>query len=281
VKILNLSTGLDMENKEARQFLKIVFSKYKKRMQDERLDYDNLNLFCNLISIYLTYVEKPEFHILVDNYKDFYIFNESRVEANASKEEQLGIGKMYDYIREFDYSKDYFNLFTTSLILHSKLYSECPCKEFGGKLRDTTAYLFDTNYEVVDATVAKNYFNNLIPKSDRIFDNLNPKTGNGYFAYINDCIIETTKLIEIQPFQDGNKRVFRALLNLLLKKINIPPIYIEVEEREFYKDALLTAICTKNYEKIINFYYYKVCDAIISLDIDNSIIKSQTLSFKR
>ncbi len=73
----------------------------------------------------------------------------------------------------------------------------------------------------------------------------------------------------MQPFIDGNKRTFRALLNLLLKKIKIPPINIEIEETSIYKDALLEAIIRNDYSRIINFYYYKICDAIITLDIEN------------
>jgi hypothetical protein len=270
-----------MKNREARAFLKEVFLKYKKQILNKEIDYKNLNFYKNLISIYLTYVDKPEFYTLVDNYKNLYIFNESRVEQNASLEEQLGIGEMYDYISSFDFSKDHFNLFTTSLILHMKLYSKCAYPEFGGKLRNTTVYLNDTYHEIVDPMVAQREFNSLIPISNQIFSFLDMEAGKGYFNYIDDCVIMTTQLIEMQPFQDGNKRVFRALLNLLFKKINIPPVYIEEEESGIYKEALLAAIKNKDYDKIINFYYYKICDAIISLDINHSIIKDQNNEFKR
>ena len=60
--------------------------------------------------------------------------NEARVEKNTTKEEQEGLGKIYDYIQNFNFNKDYFNVFTTSLILHQKLYSCCPNPEFGGTL---------------------------------------------------------------------------------------------------------------------------------------------------
>jgi hypothetical protein len=169
------------------------------------------------------------------------------VEKNTSYEEQLGVGEMYDYISNFDFSRDHFNLFTTSLILHSKLYSKCNYPEFGGKLRNTTAYLYDTYYEVSDPMVAQKEFNSLIPISDSIFELLNIEAGRGYFNYIDDCIIMSTQLIEMQPFQDGNKRVFRALLNLLFKKINIPPIFILEEEKDIYKGSLSNSVGeTKN-----------------------------------
>lgn len=88
-------------------------------------------------------------------------------------------------------------------------------------------------------------------------------------------------LIKVQPFADGNKRTFRALLNLLLKRINIPPIYIELDEALSYKNALFKAIKENDYSDIINFYYYKICEAIvITLDIDKSIIKIDNQELK-
>ena len=61
-------------------------------------------------------------------------------------------------------------------------------------------------------------------------------------------------------------------MNLLLKLLNIPPIYIPSKERSEYKKALIKAIRDNNYEDIIEFYYYKICDAIITMDIKNSLI---------
>ncbi len=166
-----------MKNSEARKFIKYIFDSFKKR--GNHYLSTNTSLFKNIISIYLTCVKKPEFETIINNYKEEYIFNESRIDKNITIEEQLGIGEMYDYICSFDFYKDNFNIFTTSLILHSKLYSKCLYKEYGGKLRDTTVYLFDTNIEVVDPIVAQKYFNSLIPVSNQIFAPLNETSGGG------------------------------------------------------------------------------------------------------
>lgn len=214
----------------------------------------------------------PEFHLLIDQYKRNYIYNEARVERNVTMEEQLGLGEIYDYICTFDFSKDYFNLFVTSLLLHQKLYSKCAYPEFGGKLRDDTAYLLNTSIEVMDANEAKKYFNSLIPVSDQIFLPLNQ---GDIFGYIENIVKQTVELIKVQPFADGNKRTFRALLNLLLKRIQIPPVYIEVREREKYKEALLEAMKENDFSKIITFYHYKICDAIMNLDIKHSVFTDE------
>lgn len=265
-----------MSDQDAREYINKVFQDFRQKKDLHQLDFNNKDVFKDIILVYLSYVEKPEFSILVDNYKKEYILNESLVENNLSEEEQLGIAEMYDYISNFNFERDYFNLFTTSLILHSKLYSHCTYPGFGGKLRDSTVYLFDTNYEVVDSEIAKRYFNSLIATSDKIFEPLNDLSKKGYLKYIDSSIIQIVKLIELQPFSDGNKRTFRALLNLLFKKINIPPIYISENEKTYYKDALLLAIKEKDYNLIINFYYYKICDAILTLDIEHSVISQKS-----
>lgn len=265
-----------MSDKQAREYIQLIFEAYKKRKNEHRLYEDNVYTTKAIIKAYIKYVKKPKFSMIVDTYKREYIHNESRVEKNISKEEQEGLGIIYDYIDSFDFSKDKFNIFTCSMIIHGKLYSCCPFKSFGGKLRTTTVFLEDTNIEIIDPESARAYFNSLIPKSDELFMN-----NDDIIDYINTCIIETVKLIKIQPFEDGNKRTFRAVLNLLLKKLNIPPIYIEKYEREIYKKSLLEAIKNDNYEPITCFYYYKICDSIMTLDINKSLIMDRNESYQK
>lgn len=255
-----------MTDKEARAYIQIMFNTYKEKNFKNK---ENKKFAILIIDAYINYVKKPKFSIIVDKYKEEYIHNEARVEKNTKKEEKEGLGIVYDYISNFNFEKDNFNIFTTSLILHSKLYSKCPNPSFGGKLRDINAYLEGTNIELLNPEETRRIFNSMIQTSNNIFISLNE--GN-ILKYIDDCIITTTNLIKLQPFCDGNKRTFRAILNLLLKKINIPPIYIEKYERPIYKEALLEAIEKNNYEKIIGFYHFKICDSIMKLDIKKSMI---------
>ena len=239
-----------------REFISLLFDGYKKRKEENRLYHDDDNIPRIIISSYINLVKKPAFCDLVTIYKNKYIFNESIVEPNISKEERQGLGDVYDYIRQFDFNKDYFNIFTTSMLIHNKLYKHCGDGTFGGALRESTAVLQDLNIEVSTPQEAKIIFNGYITKSNEIFNKLND---NDIFGYINDCIKLNVELIKLQPFADGNKRTFRALLNLLLKKINIPPIYIEASEALEYKQALITALkATKeeDYSRINQFYYY-------------------------
>ena len=199
----------------SKEFLQRIEEGYNKRRNNNIKDISMLSLK-KVIEAYYTYVEKPEFSILVEEYKANYIYNESRVERNMTPEEQMGLGEIYDYISKFDFSRDNFNIFITSMIIHHKLYSKCPESSYGGKLRDSNVYLFDTNIEVVDYQQSRIIFNNYIPISDDIFT---PLMNNDLFGYIDGCIKLSVDLIKLQPFSDGNKRTFRALLNLLFKRI--------------------------------------------------------------
>lgn len=267
-----------MNNQEAREMISVLSRGYKLRKKANNLYTANDLIPQRIIEIYNKSVEKPHFKNIVESYKKKYIYNEARVEKNVTKEEQAGLGEVYDYISNFDYDKNNFNIFVCAMLIHQKLYSKCPNKSFGGTLRDDQAIMRGTYIDIMPAIEAKKYFNSFIPNSSFIFE---PLEKGDIFEYINTCIITTVNLIKAQPFIDGNKRTFRALLSLMLKKINIPPIYIEMEERTEYKKALLEAMINNNYNNIIRFYYYKICDAIVELDVNNSELRETTvISYK-
>ena len=143
-----------MNNDEARLFISLMMEGYKKRKEQNRLYSADDFIPENIITTYYDFVIKPEFSFVIEEYKKQYVFNEARVEPNVSKEEVAGLGTIYDYIQAFDFDKDYFNIFTTSLILHQKLYSKCPNPHFGGTLRDCDAILYDLPIDVPTAKIA-------------------------------------------------------------------------------------------------------------------------------
>lgn len=223
----------------------------------------------DLIREYCNKKDKRAYDEILYEYKCKYIYNESKVEGKITPEEQLGIAVVYDYINNFDFDKDYFNIFTTSLLIHQKLYSKCFDKSFGGTLRNTQAILNDTNIEVMSAEEAKIYFNSFIKKSDEIFL---PLMEGNILKYIENCIFITTELIKAQPFIDGNKRTFRSLLNLLLKRISLPPVYISIQYRKEYKSALLKALKFSDYDELYQLYYLLIDNSIkeLALEKDDS-----------
>lgn len=106
-----------MNNEEARFFIKKMMEGYKKRKKEGNLYSSDNFIPENIITTYYGFVDKPKFSYIIKEYKKEFIFNEARVERNISKEEQMGLGEIYDYIENLDFSKDYFNIFVTSLLL--------------------------------------------------------------------------------------------------------------------------------------------------------------------
>lgn len=261
---------------ELEEEIKKVIKKYDEE-KHQCNSIQKLEYMKSLIQLYHNFECKKAYEEMMKEYKIRYIYNESKVEGNITPEEQLGIGIVYDYIQKFDFKKDYFNIFTTSLLIHQKLYSKCFGKEFGGKLRTEPVFLKNSSVEIMEPIEAQKYFNSFISKSDEIFISLN---NNDILGYIENCVKLTTDLIKVQPFQDGNKRTFRSLLNLLLKKATLPPVYIDIENRVKYKQNLMNAIIDNEYSGIYEFYYNRIEEAIFELDLYGREIENDVKTYR-
>lgn len=59
------------------------------------------------------------------------------------------------------------------------------------------------------------------------------------------------RITQIHPFRDGNGRSSRALLNWMLRKKGLPPIYFKFTEKELYYEALESADKHESYSKLL------------------------------
>ena len=84
---------------DTKLLFKLMEDGYRERRKNNNL---TLEMLKGIIESYYYYVEKPVFRNLVEDYKLKYIYNEARVETNISKEEQLGLGVVYDYICDLE-----------------------------------------------------------------------------------------------------------------------------------------------------------------------------------
>ena len=266
--------GVEMEPELARAFI-FEFQKYYKKLKHNKVLYSNHNYIPeNIISMYMYYIHHLNYQAMIEDYKQKFIWNEAIVEPGVTKEEKRGLGLIYDYISAYNFEKKgYPDMFIEALKLHSLLYSQCPYPEFGGRLRVKDVYLKDTPYDVPSADVARTIFNTYIGKKVQL------KEDGDIFIYIDECVRANIDLIKLQPFADGNKRTLRSLLNLQLACIGIPPVYIKKSEREIYRQKLRDAILTGNYSNITRFYYYKICDAIVEMDLNNIKTEEKGKSF--
>lgn len=273
----------EMTDEEAREYIALLFAGYLQRKKDGTLygEYEEIPKI--IISTYYSCVKKPMFtNILnafknkyipensVKNFKERYLYNENKLEVVEMKEEEKGLRLVYDYILGKHDLKN-ISIYTLTDI-HELLYSKTLYPEFGGKYRVEPARLFNTSIEVPphymivrEMNSLRDEVSSLVERGTELGENNSPEK---LFDYISDCIKLMCTIIKIQPFSNGNKRSTRAFTNLLFRLANIPPVYIENKERDKYQEALQEAIINGDYSKLNNFYHYKICDSIISLDIN-------------
>jgi fido (protein-threonine AMPylation protein) len=192
--------------------------------------------------------------------KELYVYNENKVEGVKEEGQKKGLEVLYDYINKNDINN--FGLAGCLLSMHQKLFSKSKYPEVGGGYRKVNNYIKGTSVETSDYTkISKDIhelsesFKDLLERSHKIKNTKNKKE---YQKFINEAIDIKCRLIEIHPFVDGNGRTCRALLNYLLKQIDILPLYIDYKEKEIYIDSMNDAIVNKNKEKIYNYYYEKI-----------------------
>lgn len=263
---LNYITGkeIDMDDIITLLFLNYITREINGTLYSE-FDY----LPQNLIKIYYSNVTVPRFKKILSNFKEEYIISESNLENVHSVEEQEGLGLVYDYIesKESDDILDVYQL----LKIHRILFSKCPYPEFGGNFRTEEIYLPNSGVETSDWRLLPNEFaqlygpvNELIKVGIKLGKRRNP---DKIIEYINDCLELNAKIIGMHPFSDGNGRATRTFTNLMFKIANIPPVYIRASDKDAYGKAMNKAIVEQDFQSLRKFYYYKICDSIIELDI--------------
>ena len=215
-----------------------------------------------------------------ENLKNYFIENESFLENNDEPFAKEGLREMYNYIHSEDINYR-FDIYTL-LEIHRKLYSKAPYPEVGGTIRNATAHLNNVAIDIAPHYEIRNCLNNLDYEVQAIVK-LGEEVKQDYskiFEYIDRCVKLKCDLIKTHPFIDGNKRSVRGFINKLFLNVNLPSVCLIAPEHKIYREALEEAIGEGNYDKIKNFYYYKICDAIYELDI-NQKSNNKSLSKRR
>ncbi|MBQ8132187.1 MAG: Fic family protein, partial [Bacilli bacterium] len=155
--------------------------------------------------------------------------------------------------------------------LHEKLYSCSRHPEFGGNFRRDFAYLKGSKTDVCDW---RDIFYSLRDLDDEVeliracsSEVRSGKSPKLLLEYINRCVDLNCHMIRIHPFADGNGRTIRGFTNKLFEDGGLPPVYINVAERDEYLEAMAKAMEEEDYSLIHRFYKYKICDSIYELDI--------------
>ena len=221
---------------------------------------------------YSNKVKRLDPSIINRRFLNQYIRNESAMEGVHEKCEIKGLAVMYEDMCEMPLND--FELFSI-LTLHRDLYSMCPHPEAGGKFRTGDVYLPGAGVDLVNYSFI---FDKML-EYEEVFNPLKEmatymKNNNVYSCledYVSRCVRFSCDLIKLHPFQDGNGRTVRCFLNKMFIEAGIPPVYIKLDEKNEYARALNLANNEGDYNDIIGFYLYKICDSIIELDINQRI----------
>jgi len=194
------------------------------------------------------------------NFTEDFVFNTNAIEGSTISEEEVseilhkkkaenaeeietkGVAKGLEYIRK---TKE-----DLSLDLLLKLHKFCfdGSKDFAGKFRKVNVVVKNSAGQVLHSGVLKEelreYLNDFIEWY---------KENKNKFKPLVLAAIIHNQFEYIHPFQDGNGRVGRLLLNFILVKNNYPLINIMLEDRAEYYKTLQEYSKKDNLKSTLNF----------------------------
>lgn len=146
--------------------------------------------------------------------------------------------------------------------LHSLLFKYVPYPEDNGKYRNATALLKSGTIQPVPYYEINDRINELDEELQFFMKKIdNYEIGE----YIEQVAYFTYKFIVIHPFNDGNGRISRAIMNWLLSKKKMPPIYIDQKCRKEYYDALSKIDLEEDHVPFIMFIEKRIIHTMIEL----------------
>ena len=155
------------------------------------------------------------------------IILKKKVNLNSDEKETQGLAKAVDYIKNHKGE--------LSLTLIKKLHKLCfsSTKHFAGKFRDVEVVIRDGYGRIVHRGTPHEDLDLELKKYISWY-----KKNKFKFKPLVLASIMHNQFEFIHPFQDGNGRVGRLLLNFILLKNNYPPVDIQQEDRLIYYRTL-------------------------------------------
>lgn len=234
------------------------------------LDSDKLEIIEDFREVYNNHLKKIPKTIVEKEESDFIIrftYNSNAIEGNRLtlrdtyliiKEKQIPSGappKDYNEAingREaLEFIKSYKGKLTTEFI-----------EKLNYILTKNTGFIYPGRIRFFPVKIEGADF--IPPESDKVKPLLNKMIKFYYdnkkkiHPFVLACLIHA-QFVEIHPFEDGNGRTGRALMNWSLMKSNYPKIFIPVKVRSKYYEAIdlhnkkdIKGYCTKMFETVID-----------------------------
>lgn len=178
--------------------------------------------------------------VLLDETKNLIEHREKP--KNPDEFETMGVASAVDFIKTAKID--------LNLSLLKKLHLLCfkKTKSFAGKLRNVEVVIRDSSGKILHQGAPAKKVENLLQKLIKWYN----KHKNKYPPLLLAALIHN-EFENIHPFQDGNGRVGRLLLNYILLKHNYPPINIRLKDRQRYYRVLLKYEKTGAIEPTLKF----------------------------
>ena len=286
--ILSLAYRLNkISGETAYKKLKRRIEKFKPEIkrQDLGLRFD-INLLQNVLNAYHYFFEN-ECKAVWYSFKNDFVYNENRLEGvdidkdvigelladlrlnkqnseYCSSEfrqivEVAGHSSMYDYILNTNDPISGFRI----LDLNKMLFQYAPFPDEGGKTRTSNNLVLGAKFNTVDyKEVPKG-----IIEIDKMIKELEMRREElTVTEYVDDVIKIHHRITVIHPFSDGNGRVSRAILNWQFKNKGLPPVYLKLEKKERYFDALRKADIEKEYDELNAIFYQEILNSMMQLN---------------
>ncbi len=274
-------------NTEAKELRKRI-QKYKPANKRRERGFHSVSLYEGLIDSYEHALRFIPNEFALNVFQNGYIYNDSRMEGvdidietaaeivtdirlskqsskYCSEENEAflsiaGHAAMYLYIFELPVP-DKCSVFDT-VSLHKRLYSCFPYPEYGGQFRDNNALVLGAKFETVDY---KDILNRMIKIDERVKMVFEQRAESPISSYIKSAVQLHHELTVIHPFSDGNGRILRAFFNIMMMLNNLTPVYIKVEDKNEYIEALAAADKDGDYARLFEFFFRAVLRTNVEL----------------
>ena len=249
-KKIRVKLGTKKPSKEAiaKKLKELKLEEYMVYNEDY-IDADKLEIIDDFKEVYQTHLKNLPKTLVEKEESDFIIrftYNSNAIEGNRLtlrdtyliiNEKQIPSGappKDYNEAingREaFDFLKEYKGKLTIEFI-----------EELNGILTKNTGVIYSGRIRFFTVKISGSDF---IPPDEKDVSRLLKEMINFYYnnknkfhPFVMACLIHA-KFVEIHPFEDGNGRTGRALMNWILIKAGYPKLFVPVKNRQQYYEAI-------------------------------------------
>ena len=225
-------------------------------------------------------------------FQNEYIYNDSRMEGinisieeaseivtdlrlnmqnseycNEDNEAYLSIAGHYEMYQDIFAVpvKDSLNVYDT-FTLNKKLFSHYPHPEFGGQPRQNNTLVLGAKFETADY---HDIFPELAKIDSEVRDYYERRCEVPMSEYVMHVMRIHHRITQIHPFPEGNGRTSRAFMNVQFVRAEMLPIYIKVEDKKEYLNALARADKFEDYEELYEIAFKLIIRSYVDLRLRN------------